>query len=224
MGTPGTARSCKLLELNTPHPPPSFKAMLRLCLPGSQSRAGASSGQRCDFGPEWGHGEGCGSTPCGFGGRGMFGEQLAWGVGAPLQMGEMCLVPPPPVPLLGWWGASAEPCWDAHPQELQPPAAPSLVPLAEATAPKVRDVSSVLERPLLFPSYFPRKPRLKMTFFPGCLLLYPQGERSADGCVCASSSSAACGLAAEGLSLPSCPQPAWSRGRGGCRQGGGVPG
>lgn len=26
----------------------------------------------------------------------MFGEQLAWGVGAPLQMGEMCLVPPPP--------------------------------------------------------------------------------------------------------------------------------
>lgn len=132
--------------------------------------------------------------------------------------------PPPPVPLLGWWGASAEPCWDAHPQELQPPAAPSLVPLAEATAPKVRDVSSVLERPLLFPSYFPRKPRLKMTFFPGCLLLYPQGERSADGCVCASSSSAACGLAAEGLSLPSCPQPAWSRGRGGCRQGGGVPG
>lgn len=138
--------------------------------------------------------------------------------------GDVPGTPPPPVPLLGWWGASAEPCWDAHPQELQPPAAPSLVPLAEATGPKVRDVSSVLERPLLFPSYFPRKPRLKMTFFPGCLLLYPQGERSADGCVCASSSSAACGLAAEGLSLPSCPQPAWSRGRGGYRQGGGVPG
>ena len=84
----------------------------------------------------------------------MFGEQLARGVGSwspAADGGEVpgTLLVPLPVPLPGG-GASAEPCWD--PQELQAPLASSLIPLAKAPAPKVRDASAVLERPMLFPS------------------------------------------------------------------------
>lgn len=50
----------------------------------------------------------------------MFGEQLAWRVGALLQMGETCLVPPP-VPLLGWGGVQQSPAGMPIPKSCNPP-------------------------------------------------------------------------------------------------------
>ena len=80
----------------------------------------------------------------------MFGEQLARGLGSWSPAADGGEVPGTLLVPLPGGRASAEPCWD--PQELQAPLASSLIPLTKAPAPKVRDASSVLERPVLFPS------------------------------------------------------------------------